>query len=389
MSYYNAEETAKRIKAVKQIMERHSLDAAFVYYDELNIANGWYLTGWCPQFEKGAVLIRKEGEPMILGGPESEPFAKLNSAITNTRNFTVFMVPDEEYPNAEIIGFSDLFRELGGESAVKRVGLVGTDAMPHALYVQLQEGFASVELVDITDDFLALREIKSPWEIENIRKGFSLSFEAFTAMKSVLKPGMYEYEIAAEGEYLCRKSGANGFGFSTIVGSGPRAQAVVPTALNKRMEEGEMVMIGIAPKWNGYCGVMGETLPVSGKYTDEQREYVNHLREAFRLTRNMMKPGAKGKEIDVPAREYYEKHGLLPYLVCPFMHTIGLNEAEAPFFGPNSEDELTPGMTVCIDVSFFGHPTMNGTRIETGYVITEDGFEPLCPEMDEVLCRDV
>ena len=47
-------------------------------------------------------------------------------------------------------------------------------------------------------------------------------------------------------------------------------------------------------------------------------------------------------------------------------------EAESPFFGPNGADALHPGMTVCIDVSFFGHPTLYGARIESGFVITED-----------------
>lgn len=54
------------------------------------------------------------------------------------------------------------------------------------------------------------------------------------------------------------------------------------------------------------------------------------------------------------------------YLACPFAHTIGLHEAESPFFGPHSKDVLKPNMAVCIDVSFFGHPEYHGVRIETG-----------------------
>jgi Xaa-Pro aminopeptidase len=76
---------------------------------------------------------------------------------------------------------------------------------------------------------------------------------------------------------------------------------------------------------------------------------------------------------------------LLKYLVCPFAHTIGLHEAEAPFFGPNSQDALKPGMATCIDVSFFGHPAWNGARIETGYEITENGPVPFSPKMDKEL----
>jgi Xaa-Pro aminopeptidase len=43
---------------------------------------------------------------------------------------------------------------------------------------------------------------------------------------------------------------------------------------------------------------------------------------------------------------------------------------------------LQPGMTVCVDISFFGHPEFNGARIETGYEITETGARPLSPKLD-------
>jgi Xaa-Pro aminopeptidase len=123
MAYYNMAETERRIKAVREILHKKNLDAALVYFDELNVANGWYLTGWCGQFEKGAVLIPVEGEPILLGGPESEPFAKMGSAVTKVRCFPVFMVPDEEYPNANIINFRQLDEELRSEGTVlRRIG---------------------------------------------------------------------------------------------------------------------------------------------------------------------------------------------------------------------------------------------------------------------------
>src|SRR3990172_147549 len=112
MGYLGSTERDARVSNVRGILNTKNLDIALVYYDEFNIGNGWYLTGWCPQFESGAVLIPREGDPMILGGPESEPFAKQSSAIRDTRNFPVFMVPDEEYPNATIINFPTLSQEL-------------------------------------------------------------------------------------------------------------------------------------------------------------------------------------------------------------------------------------------------------------------------------------
>lgn len=385
MGYLIQTEAEARLAKVRGLLEAKDLDLALVYYDEFNIGNGWYLTGWCPQFESGAVLVPRQGATMLLGGPESEPFAKLDSAITETRNFPVFMVPDEEYPNATIIDFPQLFAELNrtlGE--IKAIGLVGAERMPAGCHQGIAQGFKGVRMVDITDDYVRLRYLKSPWEIDQIRAGFELSDHSYEAMVACIAPGVSEIEIAAAGEYAARSRGASGFGFSAIVGSGERAAAVVPTASSKKLRSGELVMIGLAPKANGYAGVTGDVLSVDGEYSARQKECLKYLREAFCLTKEQLVVGKTGREIDAPARAYFTKHGMDRYLVCPFAHTIGLHEAESPFFGPGSDDVLTPGMAVCVDVSFFGHPEFHGARIETGYEITDQGAVPFSPKMDKL-----
>lgn len=383
--YFNKQETESRIKKVVRLLNEKNTDIAVIYFDELNIANGWYLTGWCGQFEKGAVLIAKDGTSMLLGGPESEPFAKQSSAINDTRCFKVFMVPDEEYPLATIIGFEELFAELNKKISVKRVGLIGTNDMPYSVHKDLEAGFAGCDIVDLTDDYLRFRYIKSDWEVEQARAATKLSYEAYKAMAKQVKAGNREYEVAAAGEAVCRAKGATGFAYQTIVGSGVRSNAVVPTATDKIMENGETVMLGIAPRVNGYAGTFGHTVPVSGKYTPEQKKCLIDMIEVMKVTKSMLKIGNSGKEIDAAGRKLYEKGGYLKYLVCPFAHTMGLMEAESPFFGPNSNDVLRKNMIVNVDVSFFGHPALNGLRVETCYVITENGAEPLCPEFEKEL----
>ena len=390
MAYYNLKETEKRIAAVRELLKAKGLDAALVYFDELNVANGWYLTGWCGQFEKGAVLVPLQGEPILLGGPESEPFAQMNSAVTKVRCFPVFMVPNEEYPNATILNFSQLDAELRAEGTVlRRIGFVGTATIPHQVYVDFAAGFEGVELVDITDEYETMRAYKSDWEVEQVQAATALCDLAYDEMVKAIRPGAPEYAVAAAGEAVCRIRGAHSFAYSTIVGSGERAKAVVPTATNRIMQPGELVMIGIAPRINGYAGTVGDILPVDGAYTQQQKDLINHLREVLRQTHALLKPGMTGRELDVPGRKYFEKHGLMKYLVCPFVHSIGLMEAESPFFGPNGDFELAPNMTVMVDVSFFGHPNLYGGRIETGFVITETGSRPLSPKMFEYFSKDL
>ena len=389
MAYYETGEHGKRIETFAKYLDANGLDFGLVYYDETNVANGWYLTAWCPQFESGCALVSRTGKALILGGPESEPFARQDSAVKETRNLPVFMVPDEEYPNAKIISFKELFKELSSESAIKKVGIVGMDSMPYAIYKQLGANFEGVELIDITEDFLKYRVLKSDWEREQMQKAFDIAFLSYEKMAAEIAPGKYEYEVAAAGEHIARVNGASSFAFKAIVGSGLRANAVVPTASDKMLCAGDLTMIGLAPRCKGYSGVIGHTLPVSGYYTKQQGDAMKCMQDVFVLTRDALKPGMTGKQIDALGRDYFIKHGYMKYLVCPFAHTIGIMEAEAPFFGPNSSDVLMPKMTVCVDVSFFGHPELCGARIETGYEITETGARAFSPAMESALLAEI
>ena len=137
--------------------------------------------------------------------------------------------------------------------------------------------------------------------------------------------------MAAAGEFYCRSRNATNFAFDTMVGAGPKSNAVAPTAGNMQMQAGEMVLLGIAPRFNGYAGVMGDTLPISGEYTQAQKDVLNVIREVFRKTRDALKPGECGKTLDPIGAKIFAKHDWTRYIVCPFVHGLGLMEAERPF----------------------------------------------------------
>lgn len=373
-------EFTERHERVRELLRERDLDAAFVYYDELRVAAGWYLCGWCPQFESGAVIVPADGEPAILGGPESEPFAHLDSRVKRTFNAPVFMVPDEEYPAATIHTLGGAMEEIVGRQP-RRLGCVGLSVMPAQVAEQLREALPGVELVDLTAEVEALRVIKSEAEIELMREAFAINSAAYDAMKAAVGAGVPEYQVAAAAESKARSLGAEWFGFRTIVGAGKRAGGVVPTASDREIEEGELVMVGFSCKLDGYATASGNVFPV-GEVNGERAAFKRDLVEAFALAREQLVPGSIGKEMDAPVRALLEGKGYRPYLLVPFFHTQGLNEADGPFFGPRSDDRLEENMVIAIDVSMFGHPEVPGGRLETVYRITSDGAEPLAPSVE-------
>ncbi|MBC7333091.1 MAG: aminopeptidase P family protein [Actinobacteria bacterium] len=379
-------EFERRKQSVVDILGRNNLRAALIYYDEVNIGNGWYLSGWCPQFESGSILITDTGYAAILGGPESEPFAKMDSTIKETKNIPVFMVPDEEYPYAEITNFKEVFSEAFGNQKLDKIGIVGMGSIPYGVYRRLVDELGDVELIDITEQYEELRIIKSDYEIGLIRRSFEICDEAFKDLLANLKEGVTEVYLAGIAEGKMRMLGANWFGFKSIVAAGERSNGVVPTATERRLKNKEMVLLGISPRYQGYAAAAGYTTVVGGKFEKEQKDYLKMIAEAYVMTREMLKPGMIGEDNYKKVKKFFEdKGGYGKYIVCPFVHTIGLHEAEAPFFGPNSEDVLKPNMTVCIDVSLWGHPTFHGVRVETGFLITERGYEPFSPYMDKLI----
>ena len=374
-----------RVVRFQALLRQHNLDAGLVYYDELRSANGVYLSNWVPQFESGAILVPPEGEPCILGGPESEPFAKADAVIKKTFNVPVFMVPDEEYPSARILSVGEVMAEALPGRSLRRLGVVGLGVMPHALYEQLTQQLSGVELVDITEPYEQLRWFKSDAEVASIRAAFGIAAQALTPMSAQLVAGNNELQVCAAGEAKARALGCTGFGYRTIVASGPRTGSVVPTPTARRLADGELAMFSISPKVNGYASSVGDTTAVGGVMTDAQKRLLSHMAHAYDIARKQLVVGRTGVEMDAPVRAYLLECGYAPYMLVPYIHTCGLFEAEGPFFGPRSHVTLQPHMTVCIDVSLFGMPELHGARFESGFEITADGPVPFAPEIDELI----
>jgi len=118
-----------------------------------------------------------------------------------------------------------------------------------------------------------------------------------------VRPGAWEYEVEAAVEHAFRSRGAEGPAFSSIVGSGPNATTLHYARNDRRMEAGDVVVIDVGAEVEGYDADLTRTLPVSGRFTPEQRALYDLVLEAQLAAEERAGPGASAEAAGEASRE--------------------------------------------------------------------------------------
>lgn len=161
-------EFEERISNIRKEMEAQKLDAVLVYGDEYRKENLRYVSNYWPIFERGALLVGKTGNPVVLCAPEGEKLAKEMSVWEDIRllpDFLCVTVPDEiDYPMASYTSFKKLAEELRAAGPLNKLGISGMDAMSASLLDIIESAFAC-EISDANPILFELRKNKSENEI--------------------------------------------------------------------------------------------------------------------------------------------------------------------------------------------------------------------------------
>jgi len=384
------EEYPQRWARLQAAMAAAGLDLLIAYADDHAVAgpaHARYLAGFAPHFEPVCVLMPAAGKPFLLSGPETETYAQLTARIGDVRVIREFTHPDEEYPYTKLSRLRDVLAEAEARSGARcrRAGIAGLDLMPARIYRAIEEalqgaGRLGAEIVDAESLATGLRAIKSPAEQTVIRYAYDLARVGIEAAAAAARPGMYEREVAAAAEHAMRTRGSEGMGIDTIVASGPNTRPILARAGLRRIEPDDLLLLTIAPRYEGYHAALGWPL-LFGDPGAEARRALAAAAAAQRAGMAAMRPGRPGGEVEGAARAVIEAAGLGPHFLYSGVHSVGVVEFEPPIFGPSSRAPLEAGMVLSIDVPVF-HAPWGGLRIEHGYLVTQTGVEPLAPLPD-------
>ena len=261
----------------------------------------------------------------------------------------------------------------------------GEDDFQAKMVASLRKIAPLATLADLRPVLTRLRVVKSPGEIALIRKAAEASIDAHLAAMKAVRPGVWEYEIAALMKYEFERRGCEWPAYPPIVGSGFFSTVLHYDQDDRQMEDGDLALLDVAGAYSGYTSDITRTLPVNGHYTPRQREIYEIVLGAQNAALAAAKPGARlgrsGKKglLDI-AFEYINTHGkdlhgkpLGQYFIHGLGHPLGLNVHDP--MEPNQP--LQPGMVVTVEPGIYLPEEKLGVRIEDDILITENGCELL------------
>jgi Xaa-Pro aminopeptidase len=139
------------------------------------------------------------------------------------------------------------------------------------LYSYPKRGTGPTAIANATLLLAQLRQYKSAWELEKMRKAIEISVEAHNQAFQTARPLGFEYEIQAQMEYHFRKSGAMGVAYPSIVASGVNSCILHYVDNNAQLQDGELLLIDAGCCYDYYNADITRTFPVGGKFSTEQK----------------------------------------------------------------------------------------------------------------------
>jgi Xaa-Pro dipeptidase len=220
-----------------------------------------------------------------------------------------------------------------------------------------------------------LRMVKSPDEIEVIRRACKIANVGISTAYEIVEPGVSEQEVISEIEYAMRKHGSSGTAFETIVSSGVYSAFPHGTCRRQTIMNGDLVVIDLGATVDYYRSDITRTV-VAGKIRGKQQEIYGTVKAAQDLAIRSIRDGAKASDVDKVARTFIDNSSFKDCFVHNLGHGVGLEVHEAPTLGPDSKDVLSVGNVITVEpgvyIAGFG-----GIRIEDTILVTKDGTEKL------------
>ncbi len=272
-------------------------------------------------------------------------------------------------------GLSSMLAErLKDRSQVRKVGF-------EAGYVsvrdrrELGERCGSVVWDDLPQTVERLRAVKDAAELASIDRAVKVAERALEETLTAVDEGVTELELATELRHRLALQGSTGEPFETIVASGERTALPHASPSERRLREGDLLLLDFGATIDGYCSDITRTV-VLGTPTPWQREIHARVLEAQEAALAAIRPEGAAADVDRAARASLEAAELGDRFGHSVGHGIGLEVHEGPRLFRKSKDTLEAGNVVTVEPGVY-LAGEGGVRVEEDVLVVEAGHRVL------------
>ena len=353
-----------RLKSISKTLAESGLDAlALNPSPSLLYATGLHFH----LMERPVVALFAADGRIALVLPELE-MAKLNDLSYELKAF-----PYNEEPTTWTSVFCQAVDFLGLDG--KKIGIEPL-AMRIIEYRYLQVAAPKATFPDAIEAIASLRIRKDENEIASMRKAAEIAQNALEATLPMIKVSVSEKEIASKLVMQLLKHGSESpLPFQPIVSGGPNGANPHATPSERKLQEGDLLVIDWGANCNNYVSDITRTFAI-GEIDEEYRKIYEIAQEANAAGRAAAKPGLPARVVDEAARKVIDDSGYGEYFTHRTGHGIGMEGHEAPYMRAGNERILEVGMAFTVEPGIY-LPNRNGVRIEDDMVITANGAESL------------
>ncbi|NQX82976.1 MAG: aminopeptidase P family protein [Flavobacteriaceae bacterium] len=234
-----------------------------------------------------------------------------------------------------------------------------------------------------------LRSVKDQIELDLMQTACDITNKGFRRVLEFVKPGVMEYEIEAELSHEFLRNRSKGFAYTPIIGSGYNACVLHYIENNQECKDGDVILLDVAAEYANYSSDMTRSIPVSGKFTDRQKDVYNAVLRVKTAAAKLLVPGTIWAEFHIEVGEIMTKEliglGLInqedvdkqdpkwpaykKYFMHGTAHHIGLDTHD---YGILTEP-MQANMVFTVEPGIYIPEENLGIRIEDNYVIQEKG----------------
>lgn len=250
--------------------------------------------------------------------------------------------------------------------------------------------YPQIIIRNIASKITPLRMIKCKDEIAEMQKAIDITIDGVKSLMKNAKAGMKEYELEAYFDFACKTRGVKDFAFRTIAAAGKNATTLHYVENNTEIKNDDLILFDLGAQWNCYNADITRTFPVSGKFTERQREVYEAVLRVNKAVIEKIKPGVVYKELNAWATDLIaeeciklgiikEKNEVSKYYWHSIGHNLGLDTHDVEPQGRNFI--FDEGMVFTVEPGIYIGEEGIGIRIEDDVLVTADGCEVLTKEM--------